>query len=98
MFQKKINQLEPPPIAKMGGAQELLRVWSVPDGPQQLTIETTWDDPAGWGLLLADIARHAAKAYAASAPMSESEALKRIRLGLDAEWGNPADNPVQVDD
>ena len=98
MFQKKINQLKPPPVANMEGAQELLRVWSAPDGPQQLTIELTWEDPAGWGLLLVDIARHASKAYAGSTPMSESEALERIRFGFDAEWESPTDNPVQVDD
>ena len=98
MSQKKINELEPPPIAKKEGSQELLRVWSAPDGPQQLSLKTTWDDPAGWGLLLVDIARHAAKAYAGSTAMSESDVLKRIRFGLDAEWESPTDNLFQVND
>ena len=59
------RELKPPPItAAHPEAVEVLRVWAVPDGPQQLTLKTQWDDPGSWGLLLVDIARHAAQAYA----------------------------------
>jgi len=64
MFGKKpIRELEPPPIANTNSQEvEVLRVWAAPGQPQQLTLRTTWKDPGAWGLLLADIARHAANA------------------------------------
>jgi len=66
MFGKKpIRELEPPPIANTNSqAVEVLRVWAAPGQPQQLTLRTTWKDAGAWGLLLADIAHHAANAYA----------------------------------
>jgi hypothetical protein len=65
MFGKKsVQELEPPPIAKSNPqAVEVLRVWAVPGQPQQLTLKITGKDAGAWGLLLADVARHAAKAY-----------------------------------
>jgi hypothetical protein len=59
------RDLEHPPIAS-GNSQavEVLRVWAAPAQPQQLTLRTPWKNAGAWGLLLADIARHAANAYA----------------------------------
>jgi hypothetical protein len=80
------QELEPPPIAKSHSeAVEVLRVWAIPGQPQQLTLKTTWQDPAAWGLMLADIARHAAKAYG-NEGADEVEVLERIRQFLDAEF------------
>jgi hypothetical protein len=86
-----MRELLPPPIAQELGAQEVLRVWSGHDLPQQYVLETTWQDPAAWGLLLVDIARHVARAYARSTGIPEREALARIKAGLDAEWAEPTD-------
>ena len=74
MFGKKQNDnvLEPPPVARDARATEVLRVWAVPGQPQQLTLRTTWKDAGAWGLLLADVARHAAAAYAEGRRRSES--------------------------
>jgi hypothetical protein len=83
------NSLEPPPIA--GGnskAVEVLRVWAAPGSPQQLTLRTTWKDAGAWGLLLADVARHAAQAYA-SEGQDQQVVLARIRELFDAEWSAP---------
>jgi hypothetical protein len=83
------NSLAVPPIAiENPAAVEVLRVWAAPGSPQQLTLRTTWEDPAAWGLMLVDIARHAAKAYEAEGRMG-AEVLKRIRELWDAEWSNP---------
>src|SRR5580698_6705501 len=92
MFGKKASQeLEPPPIAKSSAqAVEVLRVWAVPGQPQQLTLKTTWKDPGAWGLLLADIARHASKAYEQEGH-ERAETLRRIRQFLDAEFAAPTD-------
>jgi hypothetical protein len=96
MFGKKpIRELDPPPIANSNShAVEVLRVWAAPGLPQQLTLRTTWKDAGAWGLLLADIARHAANAYA-NEGQNRAEALGKIRQLLDAEFSRPTDNPIE---
>jgi len=66
MFRKKpARELEVPPIAISNAqAAEVLRVWAAPGQPQKVTLRTTWEDAGAWGLVLADVARHAANAYA----------------------------------
>ncbi|MDH3281082.1 MAG: DUF5076 domain-containing protein, partial [Gammaproteobacteria bacterium] len=90
------NELAKPPIAKEDGAHEVLRVWGGPDLPHQFVVETTWDDPGNWGILLVDVARHAAKAYEGSHGINEADALDRIKQLLDAEWSSPTDVPKQI--
>jgi hypothetical protein len=89
------EELLPPPMAKMAGAVEVLRVWAAPGEPQQLVLKTTWKDPGAWGLLLVDAARHAAKAYAAEG-MSEAQALDRILQLFRAEIESPTDGATRV--
>ena len=97
MFGKKpIRELEPPPIANTNSqAVEVLRVWAAPGQLQQLTLRTIWKDAGAWGLLLADIARHAANAYA-NEGQNRAEALGKIRQLLDAEFSRPTDNPIEL--
>lgn len=98
MFGKKTNpnSLGLPPIAETNPqAVEVLRVWAAPGSPQQLTLRTTWKDSAAWGLLLVDVARHAAKAYAQEGQDSKS-VLARIRQMFDAEWSAPTDTPKEI--
>ena len=86
---KQGEELDPPPVAaERSDAIEVLRVWAVPDEAQQLTLRTTWSDPGAWGLLLADVARHAAQAYAREGH-DPDEAILRIRELFDAEWVSP---------
>ena len=94
--EKASRELELPPIAKSSSkAVEVLRVWTVSGQPQQLTLRTTWKDPGAWGILLADVARHAAKAYE-NEGHERAEALTRIRLLLDAEFAAPTDIPSEL--
>jgi len=97
MFRKKpIQELEVPPIAKSNSqAVEVLRVWSAPGQAQEVTLRTTWKDSGAWGLLLADIARHAANAYA-NEGQNAVDVLARIRQLMDAEFSEPSDTPVQL--
>ena len=44
-----------------------------------------------WGLLLVDIARHAARAYARESEYTEEEALTRIIDMFEAEIARPTD-------
>src|SRR5882762_11512143 len=98
MFGKRqnSNSLETPPIADAdSNAVEVLRVWAAPGQPQQLTLRTTWKDAGAWGLLLADIARHAASAYA-NEGQNSAEVLARTQQLLNAEFSQPTDKPVQL--
>jgi hypothetical protein len=95
---RKSADLEAPPIASDNpGAMEILRVWTAPDSPTQLTLRTTWKDPGAWGLLLVDIARHAAQAYRREG-RDRAEVLSRIREMFDAEWSSPTDAPKDLTD
>ena len=98
MFGKPRNQkqLPPPPIADIEQeAVEVLRVWAAPGKPQQLTLRVTWKDAGAWGLMLVDIARHAAKAYAKEG-QDPAVVLTRIREMFDAEWSVPTDEPSDL--
>jgi hypothetical protein len=91
--QTRSQPLDPPPIAVSNpDAVEVLRVWAAPGVPQQLTLRPVWKDPAAWGLLMVDVARHVSRAYAVDG-RDEKTVLTRIRAGFDAEWGNPTDVP-----
>ncbi|HTP70430.1 MAG TPA: DUF5076 domain-containing protein [Dongiaceae bacterium] len=76
-------------------AVEVLRVWAAPGQPQQLPLRTTWKDADVWGLLLVDIARHAAKAYA-NEGHDPDEVLAKIRQLMNAEFSHPTDEPIQL--
>src|SRR5213594_3493710 len=45
-------------------AEEILRVWRASDRQVFSARVEHWDDPAAWGLLLADLTRHFARSYA----------------------------------
>ncbi len=95
-MKSSLQELDPPPFANSEpSATEILRVWAVPTKGQQLTLKTTWDDPGAWGLLLADVARHVARAYANDG-LDPVEALARIRLLLEAEFARPTDEPKEL--
>jgi len=98
MFGKRqnSNSLETPPIANAdSNAVEVLRVWAAPGQPQQLTLRTTWNDAGAWGLLLADVARHAANAYG-NEGADPNVVLARIRELFDLEMSSPTDTPQQL--
>ncbi len=50
-----------------------------------------FEDPEMWGMLLVDIARHAARAYGRESEFSEEEALSRILDMFEAEIERPTD-------
>jgi len=83
------SSLDPPAIAVTNSeAVEVLRVWTAPGAPQHLTLRTCWKDPGAWGLLLVDIARHAARAYQRDG-QDPQQVLGRMRELFDAEWSSP---------
>lgn len=59
---------------------------SLADENQQFKLNgLQWEDPAAWGLLLADLAKFIASTYQAELGINEKEALKRIVQGLQVE-------------
>lgn len=71
---------------------EVLRVW-IAGGEQHVALAFgMWEDPAAWGLLLADLARHIAEAHAQQDDQVDAEDfLEQIRAGLEAELDAPTD-------
>jgi hypothetical protein len=66
MFKKILaRELKLPPMAVANAqAFEVLRAWTAPGEAQEVVLKTTRKNPGTWGLMLADIARRAANAYA----------------------------------
>ncbi len=71
-------------------ATEVLRTFVV-DGGLSIAFTRAFEEPDMWGLLLVDIARHAARAYAKESAYSEDEALARIVEMFEAEIARPTD-------
>jgi hypothetical protein len=100
MFGKRTttSELPPPPAASSNAESvEVLRAWAAPGGPAAVALRTTWKDPAAWGLMLVDVARHAANAYEREG-RDRQEVLARIRQFFDAEWASPTDTAKDVTD
>jgi hypothetical protein len=75
-------------------ARELVRVWAA-RGAQHVTLATgLWRDPGTWGIVLADLARHVARAYEQTGAVESGKALDRIREAFEAEWSHPTDEPT----
>ncbi len=86
--------LIPGPAAGDSRAVELLRVWAA-GGKQHVSIATgIWDDPASWGIMLVDLARHLANAYEQTKGMDRAATIARLKAGFDAEWGHATDEPT----
>jgi hypothetical protein len=80
----------PPDVIGRADATEVLRAFVV-DGGLSIAFTRAFEEPEMWGLLLVDIARHAARAYARESDYSEEEALERILEMFEAEINRPSD-------
>ena len=80
----------PPDVMGREDAVEVLRAFVV-DGGLSIAFQRAFEEPDMWGLLLVDIARHAARAYARESDITEDEALERIVDMFDSEIERPTD-------
>jgi hypothetical protein len=80
----------PPDVIGRDDATEILRAFIL-DGGLSIAFTRAFEEPDMWGLLLVDIARHAARAYARESGYSEQDALTRIIEMFEAEVARPTD-------
>jgi hypothetical protein len=80
----------PPDVMGRDDATEVLRAFVV-DGGLSIAFTRAFEEPDMWGLLLVDIARHAARAYAQESSYTEDEALARVVDMFEAEIARPTD-------
>ena len=80
----------PPDVIGRDDANEVLRAFVI-DGGLSIAFSRAFEEPDVWGMLLVDVARHAARAYAREANYTEEEALARIVEMFEAEIARPTD-------
>ena len=80
----------PPDVIGREEATEVLRAFVV-DGGLSIAFQRAFEEPDMWGLLLVDLARHAARAYARESEYTEEDALSRILEMFQAEIERPTD-------
>src|ERR1700759_4209725 len=80
----------PPDVIDRDDAIEVLRAFVI-DGGLSIAFQRAFEEPDMWGLMLVDIARHAARAYAQESDITEDEALERIVEMFEAEIARPTD-------
>lgn len=88
------NQLAIPDAARKDPkAFELLRVW-IANGDQHVSLRAgVWADPAAWGIMLADLAKHVTKSYEQDEGRDSIKTFQRIKDALNAELASQTDKP-----
>jgi hypothetical protein len=89
------NELDiPAPATDDPKGVEIARIWAA-GGRQVVTLRAEiWNDPAAWGLMLVDLAKHVANAHEQLGKGTKEEVLQRIKQGFDAEWTSATDEPT----
>ncbi len=88
------KQLPVPQAAiKDPNSVEIFRVWAVENTEHVSVNAGLWDEPAMYGVVLADLAKHIANAYKQKSNRDPRNALERIKAGFDAELESPTDTP-----
>ena len=80
----------PPDVMDRDDATEVLRAFVV-DGGLSIAFQRAFEEPDMWGMLLVDIARHAARVYAREGDYTEEDALRRIVDMFETEIARPTD-------
>jgi hypothetical protein len=84
------DPLHVPPAALEHGGVEVLRA-AIVEGGLHVSLRRAFDDPQAWGMVIADVARHAARVFGRATQRSEDAARERIRTMFDAEMDAPTD-------
>lgn len=95
IFSKGTDELGVPlSIRSDKDAMEVLRAWTTKQGLSVTLRSGVWEDPAAYGIMLADLARHIANAFKQTHGKEIATTLQRIREGLNAELDSPTDVPT----
>lgn len=81
----------PPQAIADPQAVEMLRVWAAQGQQCVSLVGTTFDDPAIWGIFLADLVRHIARAYHLTDGADLNQTVERLKAGFQAEMDNVTD-------
>ncbi len=86
------DEMMPPPAAQ-GDAKsfEIARLWVASEAHHVVLRTDVWPDPAAWGVVLADLARHVAVAYRRKDGHEFEDVLERVLAGFHSEIESPAD-------
>jgi len=87
--------LNPPPLVRDKDAHEVMRT-AVLGGELHFSLLRGFADPAAWGLLFVDAARHVARVYAHEKLFSEDEAIERIRATFEEAIRQPPEGSSEV--
>ena len=90
MTDSQVDPLPLPPNALEQGGVEVLRALIVKN-KLEVSLRRAFETADVWGMLIADIARHAARVFADETDLSEDEALQLIRDVFNAEIDMPTD-------
>jgi hypothetical protein len=85
------DALHIPPAAMEQGGTEVLRAVIV-EGDLHLSLRRAFEGPEVWGMLLADIARHVGRIYAAESAMREEDIIDKLRSAFENELDEPDDS------
>lgn len=89
------DEMTPPPAASQDAKSfELARLWVANDAQHVALRADVWTDPAAWGIVLADLARHVALAYQHKDGHDLEDVLERVLAGFHTELESPTDSPT----
>ena len=86
----------PATVVEAPNAREILRLWTS-DAGERVTLRIDGLEPAAWGLMLVDVARHVAHAYARQGQWTVNDAFVQLVTMFIAEIQQPTDSPESVD-
>jgi hypothetical protein len=88
------RELEIPPAAEEDpSAFEIVRVWGAKREQHVSLFWDLWEDPAIWGIMLADLAGHVANALHQERGLDRKKVLSEIRSMFNKEMNAPTDSP-----
>lgn len=83
----------PDAATKDPDSREMVRAW-VANKALHCSLQVgVWKEPAAWGILLADIARHVGNAHAEMDGRDRAATVAAIRKLFNAELDKPTDEP-----
>lgn len=91
MAGKQRDLVIPAEVTRDLRSSEVLRAWVANEGLVCSLRPDIWDEPANWGILLADVARHVANAVHDLNGSDPDETIAQIKTCFDSELTEPTD-------